>query len=390
LIYTSCQYACPLETARLAQVQRLLGDRAGRDLFFYSISIDPEHDTPAVLKAYAEKYNAGPGWLFLTGKKADIDLIARKLGLYSAPDVNRDGHTPYLLVGNESTGQWMRNSAVDNAQILAKRIGEWFDSWQSAPKTVKSYADVPRPVLHAGQREFTNHCGACHTIGHGDHLGPDLLNVTVRRDRGWLTRFIVEPDKVIAEGDPIARSLQARYKEVRMPNLGLSESDAATLVEYIDGQSRAAGARDAAEAGIAAVDAPGAAAADLMPIVTPYLRIQRALHADVLDGIRESARLIVGEAGKLGPQGERIKAAGGGFERAGDLKTARVVMGALSDAILIFIKSFGATTSAGVKVAYCPMAQKYWLQEGLRIQNPFYGNAMSECGRISAEVPSLR
>src|SRR5258708_5456056 len=75
LIYTTCQYACPLETARLVQVQKLLGDRMGRDVFFYSITIDPDHDTPAVLKDYAEKFGAGPGWLFLTGTQADIDLI---------------------------------------------------------------------------------------------------------------------------------------------------------------------------------------------------------------------------------------------------------------------------------------------------------------------------
>src|SRR3954451_5515398 len=83
LIYTTCRYACPLETARLAQVQKLIGDRMGKDVFFYSISIDPENDTPEVLKAYAEKFHTGPGWLFLTGKKADIDLISRKLGLAS-------------------------------------------------------------------------------------------------------------------------------------------------------------------------------------------------------------------------------------------------------------------------------------------------------------------
>src|SRR5262245_46577214 len=68
LIYTRCKDECPLETARLVQVQRLLGDRVGKDLFFYSISIDPTHDTPTVLKAYAEKFGVGPGWLFLTGK----------------------------------------------------------------------------------------------------------------------------------------------------------------------------------------------------------------------------------------------------------------------------------------------------------------------------------
>src|SRR3954467_7558111 len=79
LIYTTCQYSCPLETARLAQVQRLIGDRMGRDVFFYSITIDPDHDTPPVLADYARKYQAGPGWLFLTGARADIDLLSRKL-----------------------------------------------------------------------------------------------------------------------------------------------------------------------------------------------------------------------------------------------------------------------------------------------------------------------
>ena len=81
LIYTRCTASCPLETAKLAQVQRLLGARVGKDVFFYSISIDPTHDTPLVLKAYAQKFHAGPGWLFLTGKEEDIRLVGRKLGL---------------------------------------------------------------------------------------------------------------------------------------------------------------------------------------------------------------------------------------------------------------------------------------------------------------------
>ena len=136
LIYTTCKYACPLETARMAQVAKLLGDRMGRDVFFYSITIDPEHDTPQVLKEYAAKYQAGPGWLFLTGKQADIERISKKLGLYSAPDPsNPDGHMPFLLVGNEETGQWMRNSAVDNPKFLARTIGDWLDSWQSEKRS---------------------------------------------------------------------------------------------------------------------------------------------------------------------------------------------------------------------------------------------------------------
>src|SRR5712675_286140 len=68
LIYTHCSASCPLETAKMAQVQRLLGDRVGKDVFFYSISIEPAHDTPEVLRAYAKRFRAGRGWLFLTGK----------------------------------------------------------------------------------------------------------------------------------------------------------------------------------------------------------------------------------------------------------------------------------------------------------------------------------
>ena len=86
LIYTHCSASCPLETAKLTQVQRIFGDRMGKDVFFYSISIDPKNDTPEAMKAYMEKYHIGPGWLFLTGKVEDIKLIAQKLGLSSLTD----------------------------------------------------------------------------------------------------------------------------------------------------------------------------------------------------------------------------------------------------------------------------------------------------------------
>src|SRR6266849_4573833 len=107
VIYTSCQDECPLETARLVQVQRLLGERMGKDIFFYSITIDPKRDTPEVLKTYADKFGVGPGWLFLTGKDEDIKLATKKLGLSRARDADtRDGHGSSLMVGNEPTGQW--------------------------------------------------------------------------------------------------------------------------------------------------------------------------------------------------------------------------------------------------------------------------------------------
>ncbi len=236
LMYTTCQYSCPLETARLAQVYKYLGDRVGKDIFFYSISIDPKHDTPEVMKAYAEKYHAGPGWLFLTGKEQDIELISKKLGLYSDPDpANRDGHTPSLLIGNEPGGQWMRNSALDNPRFLALTIGQFLDAGKNrSTEPLKSYAEAAPLKFDHGQYVFAAKCAACHTIGHGDSVGPDLVGVTTVRDRTWLTHFIATPDKMLADGDRIATELFTKYKQVRMPNLGLSEGEVKAVIGYLD------------------------------------------------------------------------------------------------------------------------------------------------------------
>jgi len=387
LIYTTCKYACPLETARLSQVAKLLGDRMGRDVFFYSITIDPDHDTPDVLKEYAAKYEAGPGWTFLTGTSSDIEQISRKLGLYSEPNPsNPDGHTPMLVIGNEETGQWMRNSALDNPKFLARTIGDWLNSWQTAKKSATSYADVPAFTFDRGDYTFRNHCAACHTIGHGDHLGPDLLGVTATRDRKWLARFIIAPDQVVAAGDPIAQSLLARYKQVLMPNLDLGAADADVLIEYIDAQSRAV---RAAASPVAETKAGTAAGASLTTIVDRYLRIQLALRADGLNGVRDNAQAIAVEASALTSDGAEIHAAADAMRQAADLTAARTAFASLGDAIMIHATRSGATLADDVKVAYCPMLRKYWLQRGDTVQNPFYGTQMSDCGRITPNIPRL-
>ncbi len=240
LFYTCCIDACPLETARLAQVQKMLGDRVGKDIFFYSISIDPMRDTPEALRAYAEKYHAGPGWLFLTAKKEDIDLISRKLGLYSDPDPSdRDGHTPNVLLGNERTGQWIRNSGLDNPRYLAVMIGDWLNSWKAGARTGKSYAEAPRLFIDdRGQYIFATQCAACHSIGRGDGIGPDLHGVASVRDRAWLARFIQTPEKMLAEKDPIATALFAKYRQVNMPNLRLGDADVNALLNYMEARDR--------------------------------------------------------------------------------------------------------------------------------------------------------
>jgi len=231
LVYTSCKDECPLETARLVQVQRLLGDRVGREIFFYSITIDPARDTPAALKAYADKFGVGPGWLFLTGREDDIKLVARKLGLSRRNDsASRDGHQPILMIGHEPTGRWMRNSAVASPKFLATTIND-FMGW---PRERRRYTAAQLSPPHPGRLLFQNRCGACHTLGEGDAVGPDLAGVTARRDRDWLVRYLRAPDRLLQDGDPIAVALFARYNSVRMPNLHLSDGEIDVLLAYLE------------------------------------------------------------------------------------------------------------------------------------------------------------
>jgi protein SCO1/2 len=249
LVYTRCTASCPLETAKLAQVQRLMKDRVGKDIFFYSISIDPKHDTPEVMKAYMKKFHTGPGWTFLTGTKEDIRTISKKLGLSSLTDAgNKDGHQPTLMLGNEPSGLWMMNSAVDNPNFLKVQITNFLGSIapvQAKPespgqaKPLQSYADLGNPAVpEEGDLKFQSRCSACHTIGGGDSIGPDLMNVSARRDRSWLVNYILEPDRVLAQHDPIAMTLFSRYKTVRMPNLNLTPEDTEKVIKYIQKVSK--------------------------------------------------------------------------------------------------------------------------------------------------------
>lgn len=246
-IFTNCPDVCPLETAMLREVQEILGDRVGRDVFMYSITIDPERDTPEVLRKYAEKFEVGPGWLFLTGKKDDITLLRRKLGLYSdAKESDKlEAHSVSGIMGNQSTGRWMRMSPFENPHIMATQIGSWLPNYKSPGRKEQDYADAPKVrTISKGESLFRTRCAACHTIGAKDRvnsekrrLGPDLAGVTGRRDRDWLTRFLAMPDKMVAEKDPLALALLAEYDNVMMPNLRLSGADIQALLTYIEEES---------------------------------------------------------------------------------------------------------------------------------------------------------
>ena len=245
-IYTTCPDTCPLETAQLTRVQGILGDRLGKDIFFYSITIDPDNDSPEVLKAYREKF--GAQWTFLTGNKQEIITLRRKLGLYIE---NNEGgefnHNISMIIGNQTTGRWMKRSPFENPYVLADQIGNWLTGWKS-PQHVKDYANAPKlRTISDGEKLYRTRCLSCHTIDGSDDkmIGPDLLGVTQRRDRKWLIRWLKEPDKMLAEQDPIAIGLYKQFNNGPMPNMRLSRVDVMDLLKYMEQETTARwGAQD--------------------------------------------------------------------------------------------------------------------------------------------------
>lgn len=235
-IYTKCKDVCPADTAQLLQVQDILGDRVGKDIFFYSFSIDPDNDTPAVLKDYMHMFGVKPGWQFLTGSKDDVKLIQKKLGLISASAAQatlRD-HNTSLMLGNEKTGQWIKRSPYDHPMILANLLRDTLMNFTGTHANLKPFSAARESKsVPKGEIIFRSRCMSCHTIGEGDKLGPDLRGVVAARPRDWLSRWIREPNVVLEEGDPIALALKAKYRNVPMPNLGLNEQDASAIIDYL-------------------------------------------------------------------------------------------------------------------------------------------------------------
>ena len=243
-IYTACKNSCPAETARMKQVYRELDGRVGKDIQMYSISIDPELDTPERLSEYMKKFKTGPGWSFFTAPKAITDRLRRSLGLYMEDAVAEDDmdHNLSFIMGNDRSGKWIKRSPFDDPQSLAKLIGhDLFDG--AIPRGGKSYALAPDVLPeHEGAYLFRTRCNSCHTLGGGEHeLGPDLAGVTFTRPVAWLQKWLSDPSAMIDGGDPTAIDLYTKYNEIRMPNLKLSSDDISRLIDYLRIQDKRMG-----------------------------------------------------------------------------------------------------------------------------------------------------
>jgi protein SCO1 len=133
--YAECEKTCPPMTANLVKVQKLLGDRVGKDIFMYSLTLKPQHDSPEVLKHYAQMYEVKPGWQFLTGTPEVMETLRRKLGFIDpdpAVDADKSTHIGIVLYGNDSLNRWSACPALTKASEIARSIS-WLDPGPHAP-----------------------------------------------------------------------------------------------------------------------------------------------------------------------------------------------------------------------------------------------------------------
>jgi protein SCO1/2 len=124
-MFTGCGDICPGMIQNLVHAQALLGPRVGRDIFMYSITLQPEFDTPEALKAYAEKFEVGPGWTFLTGPPGSIEVLRRRLGFVdSDPDVDADltQHIGIVRIGNEPLNRWSACPALSEPKVIVQSV----------------------------------------------------------------------------------------------------------------------------------------------------------------------------------------------------------------------------------------------------------------------------
>lgn len=114
--FTTCTAFCPITQENLSRLAKALGDRMGRDVVIVSVSVDPENDTPERMKAWGEKFHVAPGWTLVSGKKDEVQMLLKSLGLYVETPQR---HHSALMIGSQKTG-WVRASSWSSPEKLVK------------------------------------------------------------------------------------------------------------------------------------------------------------------------------------------------------------------------------------------------------------------------------
>ncbi|MEA2601097.1 MAG: hypothetical protein QOF89_2089 [Acidobacteriota bacterium] len=141
----------------LARVQPLLAGRLGRDVFFYSLTVDPERDTVHALRDFAVRHGAGPGWSFLTGETAALlDLKARLFSQSGQSGGHRHGSEEdcalaMLRYGNAAVGLWGSVPACSSPEWIVRRLS-WVEARQPAAGPPRRGGPSPDTYLRSEGR----------------------------------------------------------------------------------------------------------------------------------------------------------------------------------------------------------------------------------------------
>ncbi|WP_244238310.1 SCO family protein [Corallococcus terminator] len=148
-IFTRCKTICTPMTATLARVRKDLGPRS--NVRFISITLDVNNDSPERLARFAEPFQPGPDWSFLTGEPAKVKEALVALGGY-VPD--KESHRPLVLVGNALTNTWTRVDGLGNPSRIVEAVREARDT--SAAPSELSAVDGTSAQDAAAAKYFTN------------------------------------------------------------------------------------------------------------------------------------------------------------------------------------------------------------------------------------------
>ena len=121
-IFTNCEFACPMQAQKLKQARAAMVPAITDDVWYVSLSVDPDRDTPEAMKKFAQRQGVDESrWIFLTGDKQNLDTIIRKLGQYT-PDI--EAHTTLMLAGNDRTRHWTRVMPMLTPPDIAQKMRE--------------------------------------------------------------------------------------------------------------------------------------------------------------------------------------------------------------------------------------------------------------------------
>jgi protein SCO1 len=159
-MYANCTGSCPMTTANLVRVQKLLGDRVGRDVFMYSITLKPQEDGPDELMHYAMMHKVQPGWTFLTGDPYDIDTIRFRLFRWEHPGLDLDltQHTGMVRTINDRMDRWSMCPTLARPEQIVEAI-HWVEE-------TKPFSEIFQANLEA-QARIDREARGAHTAAAG-------------------------------------------------------------------------------------------------------------------------------------------------------------------------------------------------------------------------------